>query len=190
MLKDLLIRNRSYRRFHQETRMNESDLKELVEAARISPSARNDQPLKYILVHSKSACETLFPSCAWAGYLIDWDGPAEDERPTAYIILLNDIWISKDARTDAGIACQSILLRAVEKGFGGCILGTLQRENIRRNFGIAPQFKILYVIALGKPSETVLIEKMKDNNTHYYRDNKNIHHVPKRALSEIIIDSL
>lgn len=190
MLKDLLINNRSYRRFHQEVRMGEADLKDLVEAARLSPSARNDQPLKYILVYGKESCEKLFYSCAWAGYLSDWDGPAEDERPSAYIILLHDTTINKNAATDAGIACQSILLCAVEKGFGGCILGSLQREDIRNNFNIAGKYEILYVIALGKPSETVIIEKMRDNNTHYYRDSNDIHHVPKRALSEIIIDTI
>lgn len=168
--------------------MSETELRELIDAARISPSARNSQPLKYLIVRSEEACGKLFPFCSWAGYLTDWEGPEAAERPGAYIILLNDTCISDDALTDAGIACQSILLSAVEKGFGGCILGSLMREDIRSAFHIAERYEVLYVIALGKPSETVLLEAMRDGDTHYYRDSRNVHHVPKRPLEEIILE--
>lgn len=190
MLKELLIKNRSYRRFQAKPVLSKADLKELIDAARLSPSARNDQPLKFLILHSRKACDTLFPFLAWAGYLTQWKGPSELEHPTSYIILLLDKQIAEKADTDAGIACQSILLSAVEKGFGGCILGAVQRDPIRRSFGIDERYEILYVIALGKPSERVQTEDLRDGDTRYYRTDDDVHHVPKRSGEELIPEIL
>ena len=189
-IKEILLRNRSYRRFAQEPTMSSEDLYDLIDAARLSPSSRNDQPLKYLLIASREACNRLFPFTAWAGYLKDWPGPDETERPTAYIIMLADTDIAKSTDVDQGIAAQSILMTAVEKGFGGCMLGAIQRNKIREAFSIDPRFEIPLVIALGKPAETVVIEDISTHNTHYYRDEKDVHHVPKRSLDELIIDTL
>ncbi|MFO7841146.1 MAG: nitroreductase family protein [Fidelibacterota bacterium] len=189
MLKELLMKNRSYRRFEQKPVMNSKDLEDMVVAARLSPSARNDQPVKFILLHSKDACDTIFPYCAWAGYLKDWKGPAKDERPTSYIIVLGDSRLAEKFDTDMGIMCQSMLLTAVEKGFGGCMLGSIDRDAIRKSFNISDKYVIRYVIALGKPSEKAVIEDMENGDTHYYRDEHDVHHVPKRTPEELIVAS-
>lgn len=189
MIKELLLYNRSYRRFHQTPVLSHEAHLDLIDAARLSPSARNDQPLRFIIVESQKACDTIFPFTAWAGYLKDWPGPDEHERPTSYIIILCDTQISKKYDVDVGIAAQSILLAAVEKGFGGCMLGAIKRDKIRESFDIGSTYDIPLVIALGKPSETVMIEDIKDQDTHYYRDENDIHHVPKRPLSDLIIQS-
>jgi len=162
-------------------------LRQWIGLAQCSPSARNDQPLKFVCINKKEQRDALFPFLSWAGYLKDWEGPAEHERPTAYIILLGDKSISKKFKTDSGIACQSILLGSVENGFGGCILGALKRKAILKTFRIPENFEILYVLALGKPSEKVIID-FDSNDTHYYRDDNDIHHVPKRSLDDLIID--
>ncbi|MFA6617859.1 MAG: nitroreductase family protein [Candidatus Neomarinimicrobiota bacterium] len=186
-LKDLLLASRSYRRFKQTPLLSEKDLCDLIESARLSPSARNDQSLRFILVNTKASCEKLFPFTAWAGYLRDWDGPKENERPTSYIIILGD---TSAYGIDVGIAAQSILLTAVEKGFGGCILGSIERAKIKEVFSIDEEDKIALLIALGKPDEKVVIDLMKDKDTKYYRDNNSVHHVPKRALEDLIIKTL
>ncbi|MBN2781260.1 MAG: nitroreductase family protein [Candidatus Marinimicrobia bacterium] len=190
MLKDLLKANRSFRRFKPGPALSREDLTDLVDAARLSPSARNAQPLKFILIDTPETCARIFPFCAWAGYLKEWKGPAEAERPTSYIILLGDDAVSRDIDTDAGIACQSILLSAVEKGFGGCILGSIDRPAIRDAFSIDERYTIRYVIALGKPSETVVLDDISHNDIRYYRDEHDVHHVPKRTLDELIIEIL
>jgi nitroreductase len=161
---------------------------DLIDSARLSPSARNDQPLKFILLHSKEACDTIFPFTAWAGYLKDWPGPDENERPTSYIIILSDTEISKKTDQDVGIVAQSILLTATEKGFGGCMLGSIKREKIRKSFLIDEKYEIPLVIALGKPAEKVVVEDIDSGDTHYYRDADETHHVPKRKVDELIID--
>lgn len=186
MFKELVIKNRSYRRFTQK-RITSSELRELIDLARLTPSGRNAQPLKYYLISSKEGCSKLFGHLAWAGYLENWPGPVENERPTAYVIVLGDTTLSSLFGIDPGIAAQTLLLGAVEKGMGGCILGSIQREEIRAEFNIAKQFEILYVIALGYPIEQVAIESMgADGDVKYWRDAQQVHHVPKRALADLI----
>jgi nitroreductase len=188
MLKDLIIRNRSYRRFYQEEPVPLEKLKEFIDMARLSASARNSQSLKYIISNDPSINGKIFPTLAWAGYLKDWPGPAEGERPSAYIIMLNDTSISTDYYCDDGIAAQSILLCATENGFGGCIIASVNRQELAEELNIPDTYKIIQVIALGKPKEKVVIEKIgKDGDIRYWRDENQVHHVPKRALEEIIL---
>jgi nitroreductase len=188
MLRDLVLRNRSYRRFYQEVSIDLEMLKEIVELARLSASAANKQPLKYMLSCDPERNGLIFPHLRWAGYLKDWPGPSEGERPSAYVIILGDKDIKQSFGCDHGIAAQSILLGATEKGFGGCMIGSVQREGLREALGIAPHCEILLVIALGKPKETVVIEAVgPDGDIKYWRDDEGRHHVPKRSLDELIL---
>ncbi|MBN2165368.1 MAG: nitroreductase family protein [Marinilabiliaceae bacterium] len=187
MIKDLIRNNRSYRRFYQNEKIDKSTLAELVDLARLSPSARNAQTLKYFLSADEETNMKIFPNLSWAGYLTEWNGPEEGEHPSAYIILLNDTTISTNYFCDDGIASQSILLGAVEKGLGGCIIASINRMGLQNNLEIPGQYHIVHVIALGKPKEKIVIEEMENNDFKYWRDSNQIHHVPKRKLDDIII---
>ena len=129
MIRDLVLRNRSYRRFYQEVDIKLETLRELVELARLSASAGNMQPLKYILSCDTRKNSLIFPHLAWARYLKDWPGPCEGERPSAYIIILGDTELSQSFGCDYGIVAQSILLGATEMGLGGCMIGSIQNRN-------------------------------------------------------------
>jgi nitroreductase len=189
MLKKLIQKNRSYRRFKQNFAIKEKTLKELVDLARLSASAGNLQSLKYILSCEPKKNASIFKHLKWAIYLKDWTGPAEGERPAAYIVILGDTDINENFFCDHGIASQSILLGAVKKGLGGCILASIDRDGLRKTLGIPEKFAILLVIALGKPGEKVVIEKLPpDGSIRYWRDKNGVHHVPKRDLHDIIID--
>jgi nitroreductase len=190
-VRDLILKNRSYRRFDQSVPVPMELLREMVDAARLSGSARNMQPLKYMLFNKPENCEKIFPSTAWAGHLKDWPGPSEGERPSAYIVQLGDLEITDDWWCDDGIAAQSMMLTAAEAGFGGCIIGSVQRQQLREVLGIPDRFRIIQLLALGKPVEKVVIEeavKGEDGRTEirYWRDEKRVHHVPKRGLDELI----
>lgn len=188
MLRDLVLSNRSYRRFNQAFRISPAILQELVDLARLTPSGRNIQPLKYYLVTHEETCSAVFPLLGWAGYLKDWPGPIEGERPAAYIVMLGDTAISPNFGVDPGIAAQTILLGAVEQGLGGCIIGTVHRADLAALLALPPQFEILYVIALGLPVEKVVIDAVgADGDIKYWRDEEKTHHVPKRALKDVII---
>ena len=117
MYRDLVLSNRSYRRFNESKRISSSMLRDWVDLARLTPSGRNGQPLKYLLVTTETACSNLFPQLLWAGYLKEWDGPIEGERPAAYVIVLGDKTIAQDFGIDPGIAIQTLLLGAIEQGF-------------------------------------------------------------------------
>lgn len=188
MLKDLVEKNRSYRRFCQDFPIEEKTLRELVDLARLSASAGNLQSLKYILSCEPEKNAKIFQHLRWAAYLKDWPGPSEGERPSAYIVILGDNLIGTNFYCDHGIASQSILLGAVEKGLGGCILASIDRDGLRKALDIPKNLEILLVIALGKPKEEVVIENLgPDGDIKYWRDKDGTHHVPKRSLDDIII---
>ena len=187
MIRDLILKNRSYRRFHQNYEITKDTLKQLVDLARLSPSARNAQPLKYFLSNTPEINAKIFPHLGWAGYLKDWSGPSEGEKPAAYIVVLNDTTITSNYFCDDGIATQSMLLGAVEKGLGGCIIGSVNRQSLQTDLSLPDKFRIIHVIALGKPKEEVILEDLKGDDIKYWRDKFNKHHVPKRKLEDIIV---
>ncbi len=189
MIKELVLKNRSRRRFQEEVSIDKETLRELVDLARCSASGANRQPLKYLLSWEQEKNAKIFPNLFWAAALKDWDGPAQGERPSAYIIILGDKEISETFGVDHGIAAQSILLGAVEKGLGGCMLGAINVKGLREALQIPEKYAVLLVIALGKPNEEVVLETVgKDNQTNYWRDSQGVHHVPKRPLEDIIIE--
>lgn len=188
-IQDLVYRNRSYRRFHQERTVGRILLEELVDLARLSASAANLQPLKYMLSCDAEENRKIFPHLAWAGYLKEWPGPPEGERPAAYILILGDTSVAKSFGCDHGIAAQSILLGAAEKGLGGCMIGAIRRAELAAALNIPPGYEILLVIALGVPKETVrLIPVPEGASIEYYRTSDGVHYVPKRSLAEVIIN--
>lgn len=188
MLEDLIRTNRSYRRFDQSVPIELATLRALVNLARLSASGANMQPLKYILSCDRETNQHIFPHTGWAGYLEDWDGPAEGERPAAYIAILGDTDIRGSFGCDHGIAAQSIMLGAAEQGLGGCIIGSIDMDGLRQTLAIPERYEILLVLALGKPAETVVLEEAgPDGDIRYYRDDEDVHHVPKRPLSELIV---
>ena len=165
-------------------------LNELVNLARLSASAANLQPLKYVICCNPEKNAEIFPCLAWAAYLKDWPGPLEDERPSGYIVVLGDTAITQDFGCDHGIACQSILLGARERGLAGCMLGAVNREKLRDVLNLSAQLKILLVLALGVPREEIVIEPLwADGSIRYWRDSRGVHHVPKRSLKDIVIEA-
>ena len=188
MLRDFVLKNRSCRRFQEKVAVTDKTLRDLVDMARLSASGGNIQPLKYILSSNPEKNDKIFPHLVWAAYLTDWSGPAEGERPAAYIVILGDKEISTAFGCDHGIAAQSILLGATEQGINGCMIGSIQKEGLREALGIEDRYEILLVIALGRPAETVCLEPVgSDGSIKYWRDDEGVHHVPKRPLDDIIL---
>jgi nitroreductase len=187
MLKDLIRKNRTYRRFDASHKIELDDLKYMVDAARLGSSGANLQPLKYYLSASDEINDTIFETLRWAGGLKDWNGPELEERPSGYIVMVHDTSISKQPYWDHGIAAQSILLTATEKGLGGCMFASFDRS-LAQKLKLDEKYNILMVIAIGKPIEdVVLVDLPEDGKTAYYRDEKKTHYVPKRSLEEIIL---
>ena len=185
MIEDLIKKNRSYRRFYQSEPVSIETLRGLVNLTRFCASGSNLQPLRYKLVNDPAGCADVYRTLGWAGFLKDWGGPAEGERPSAYIVVAYDPALNKNPAADAGIAAQTILLGATEQGLGGCMLGNVKRSALKASLHIP--YEISLVIALGKPKEKVVLEKMKNGDVKYWRDEAEVHHVPKRALDDILL---
>ena|SRR3989339_333592 len=190
MIKELVKKARSYRRFYQNEQISEKILRELIDLARLGGSAINKQPLKYMIVNTPETNARIFDTLGWAGLLPDWSGPEEGERPSAYIICFLDTSISERAEVDLGIATQNILLGAVDRELGGCRIGNFTPE-INNIIKIPENLKVMLVIALGKPKEKVIVETMPSNGDFkYWRDEEGIHYVPKRSLEEVLVKKL
>ncbi|MGI6226223.1 MAG: nitroreductase family protein [Peptococcales bacterium] len=190
-LKELVAKNRSYRRFYEDVEITRETLEELIELARLSGTGGNRQPLKFFLSCDPETNAKIFPTTLWAGYLKEWPGPEEGERPAAYVIIVEDKSIGMVApKVDFGIAAQSILLGAVEKGYGGCMIGALKKKELLEVLNLPEdKYEVLLVLALGKPKEEVIIDEVgSDGNIKYWRDENKVHHVPKRSLKDLIIN--
>lgn len=186
---EIILKNRSYRRFEEDFKITREILKELIGYARLSASSGNIQGLKFYLSDDRLINEIIFRHLQWAYYLKDWAGPEKGERPAAYIIILGDTEIHATVDIDVGIAAQSILLGATSMGLGGCMFGSVNRVGLRKELHIPGKFQIPLVIALGKPKEKVVIGEIESTgNIAYWRDKEMVHHVPKRSLDELIID--
>lgn len=184
---ELIAVSRTYRRFDESFRIEYSILEKLLSLARLSPSGANKQPLKYLVFNSHADCSRIFPFTAWAGYLKEWPGPEPGERPSAYIVILGDKSISDSFGIDHGIAAQSIMLGVAARGLGGCMIGSIMKDGLRSELAIPDQYEILLILALGKPVEKVVVDEISNGDVKYWRDDKKIHHVPKRTLSEMIV---
>lgn len=188
-LRDLVLKNRSYRRFDQSIQIEKNTLIEFIDLARNSASGRNLQTLKYFISNDKTLNAKIYPTLSWAGYLKEWDGPVEGERPSAYIVMVEDSTVGKNLVHDQGIAAQTMLLAAVEKGYGGCMIYTVKRKELAEILNLPDNLEIVLVLALGVPVEKVVIEPLPANgDIKYWRDQNQVHHVPKRALKDIIIN--
>lgn len=187
MIKELITRNRSYRRFDESVKISSEQILNWIELARLSASGRNAQPLKYGVVNTSEMCAKLFPFLGWAGYLSDWKGPEKGARPGAYIAVIKDRNIAYNHYCDDGIAMQSILLGATEDGFGACIIGSVNKAKVGQLLRLEDEHELLWIIALGKPAERVVIDTAQNGEIKYWRDENGVHHVPKRPVEEIVI---
>jgi len=186
--KELVARTRSYRRFDQTVNIPKETLESWAELARLVPSSANHQALKFLLINDPELNARVFKSISFAGYLKEWGGPKEGEKPTAYVVILGDTTINQNFDLDAGIAAQTIMLAANEDGFGGVMMGAIKRESLREEMQIPVHLEVVLLLALGKPTEEVVVEETStEHGIRYYRDAEDVHHVPKRPLNELII---
>jgi nitroreductase len=185
---ELILRTRSYRRFHQNNQVSMQTLRELVEMARIAQSPWNQQAVKFILCNDSDTNAQIFQHLQWAARMPEWPGPAEGERPAAYIVIVADKELGKLFNYDHTVAGTAILLGATERGLGGCLIGAFSRKSVSRVLELTERYDPLLVVALGEPAETVVLDPIgPDGSTAYWHDSEGVHHVPKRALEDLIL---
>lgn len=189
--KELVKSNRSCRRFDNTFALDTQTLTELVELSRYTASGANNQPLKYIISSSREQNDQIFSCLTWAAYLKEWKGPEPGEQPTGYIVILGDSTIAKNFWCDHGIAAQTMLLGARARGLAGCMFAAINIKKLKELLGIGDHLEVKLVIALGKPVEEACIDDVGDDgDIRYFRDDTQVHHVPKRKLEDLILKAL
>ena len=191
MLKDLVIKNRSYRGFDENYSFTKEQLESSIDLTRYTASSVNAQPLKYKIVFEKNEVEAVRPLTRWARALPDMVLPHPNMHATAFIIICQDTDISPNLaryQKDIGIVAQTITLAAVEDGLGGCMIGNFTPDEVKETLNLAENLTPMLIIALGKPAEEIVIKEIDNGeSTKYYRDENDIHYVPKRKLKDILI---
>ncbi|MDE6256617.1 MAG: nitroreductase family protein [Muribaculaceae bacterium] len=188
--RNLIRSNRSYRRFDQSRPIKKEELEKLVELTRYCASGRNLQPLRYRIVSDVEECARLYPALKWAGYYQDWDGPAEGERPVAYLVQCIDTELTENCLCDDGLQLEAITLGASVLGIHGTIIKAFNEAVVREALDLPEKYKPLYVLSLGYPAEEVILEDTDgtaEADIRYHRDARGKHIVPKRPLNELII---
>ena len=190
MLKDLLIKDRSYRGFNENRKITRKELEELIELTRYCPSSINRQPLVYYLAYEPELVTQIQQNTFWARALKDITLPKKGEYPTAFIVVAQDLNLDANEKLfirDVGIVAHTILLGAVERGLGGCMIGSFMAEGVRKALNMPENMLPHLVIAIGEPAESIILEDLKESgNVAYYRDENGLHHVPKRELKDIL----
>lgn len=186
-LMKLLETRRTYRRFEQRE-ISQEIIDEILVAARLSSSAANRQPLKYVVINKAADVAEVFSHTKWAGYLPPELGqPKEDEKPVLFIGVVQDLNISRDSDTDAGLAISNMTLAAWNHGVGSCIIGACNKPALSEMFGLAENEKLHTVVAFGYPTHTSRIEDTKSaDDIKYYMDETRNYVVPKRKLEDVV----
>ncbi|MDF2686593.1 MAG: nitroreductase [Clostridia bacterium] len=193
MLKDLLLKNRSYRSFNESRIVTRKELEDFIDCARITPSSVNMQPLKFYLACEKETVSQIQPLTKWAGLLKETVLPPEGHHPTAFIIICMDSEVTaavNNFQKDVGIAAQTIMLAAAEKGLGGCMIGSYNGDELAKVLNLSENIKPMLVLALGEPDDEIVLTELAESGngkTAYYRKD-NVHYVPKRSLKDLIIN--
>lgn len=186
MFKDLVKSARSYRRFIEDEKISKEDLLDIIDTARFTASGGNNQPLRYRVVNDADTCNTVFGMLKWAAYFKDWEGPSDGQKPVSYIVVCAEQ--GKNTSTDEGIRSETMVLAAMEKGIGSCILANIDRAGLKTSLKIPDPYEVKLVIAMGYPAEEIVTDEIgADGDVKYYRDDKDIHHVPKISLDDQLI---
>lgn len=186
-LMELLKTRRTYRRFAQRE-ISQEIIDEILEAARLASSAANKQPLSYIVVKDAGKVEDVFVHTKWAGALPAEQGqPKENEHPTLFIAVVENLNINKNCDTDAGLAIANMTLAAWNHGVGSCMIGACNKTALSEMFGLTEDQALHTVVAFGYPTHESHVVDMEDQeHFKYYLDEKRDYVVPKRKLSDVV----
>ncbi len=183
----LLKKNRSYRGYDKRYEVSLEILEKIVAVNELIPSAKNQQALRFLLVTKDSGASFVLDNIKLGGMLAELNLPFKGTEPEAFIIVCSTLPESKMLHIDIGISIQSMLLRAVELGYNGIVIGAFNAKNIQEKFNLDLQPAM--IVAIGKGSEKIMLKSISiEDEKSYYREN-DIHIVPKISWKELIIHS-
>lgn len=183
-LERLLRRNRSYRGYDARFIVREDQLRRIIAVNTLTPSARNQQVLRFRPVLSDEAPAVL-PHLRMGGALPELRLPTPGTEPNAFIVVCSTAEESREVSIDLGIAVQSMLLQAVEIGLNGLCIGAFDREAVRRALHLP--LEPLLVVAIGKGAERIELTTVDADAERAYYRRDGIHYVPKLRTEDLIL---
>ena len=184
-LDDLLLRNRSQRGYQKAYVVSRDELMRIVAVNTRLASGCNQQALRFRLVTRDSGADRVLPLVKMGAALPELHLPLPGTEPEAFIVICSAKAESKLIDIDLGISAQSMLLKAVEMGLGGLIIGAFDHDKLREALQLP--LEPLLVIAIGKGAEKVELVPIAEADSHAYYRKDNIHYVPKVRLDDLMI---
>ena len=188
---ELVKKNRSYRGYDESRKLTREELEYFVSCARLAPSSVNRQPFRYVLAYEQADLDRIQPLTGWARALPEKRLPYPGHRPTAVIVVCQDTdWEADLARfqKDVGIVAQTMLLAAVSRDLGGIMIGNFSPQKVAEALSLPARLVPMLIVAFGKPDETVVLTDAEEGQSlNYYRDENDVHYVPKRKLEDILL---
>ncbi len=191
VFKDLVKKSRSFRGYDSTYQISRQELEDLVDTARYAPSSVNRQPFQYYIACEKEDVDRIQPLTGWARALPEAKLPHPGKEPSAFILICQNLdWDPDETRyvRDVGIVAQTMLLAAAEKGLGGIMIGNYSPARVSEALNLPENLSVMLIVAVGKPDETVVLTEVSPGESlKYYRDEEDVHYVPKRRLEDILL---
>ena len=131
--------------------VEEEKIAAILEAAKLAPTARNNQPQKIYVAVSEAARRAL------AGA-----SPCTFGAPVVFVVCYDDTLSAKDlifegydfGDIDSSIVCTHMMLEAHELGLGTCWVGYFREDAVRAALNIPANFRIRALLPTGYPAES------------------------------------
>ena len=187
-LKELVTKARTCRRFKGQSVLSTETLTSLIDYARLAASARNAQILRFVTISNAETRSVMDKLVVLGGALTPEQRATDAQRPGGYIVICGPANMDDFATMDVGIAAQTINLAACEAGLRTCMIGAVKKDEAAQLIGLPDGLKVKLVMALGVSDEEIrLVGRRDDGKLIYYRDENDVHCVPKITLEEAVI---
>lgn len=184
-LDDLLLRNRSQRGYLKDYVVSRAELERIVGVCSRIPSARNQQVLRFRLVTRDTGAAAVLQNIKLGAALPELHLPLPGTEPEAFIVVCSTIPEDRMVDVDLGIALQSMLLKAVEMGLNGIVIGAFHKEHIKHDLQLP--LDPLMILAIGKGIEKIEITPIASGDSHAYYRRDGVHYVPKIPARDLLI---
>jgi len=160
-IREVFEKRKSIRKFTGEP-ITDEQLKLIMEAAQIAPSASNMQPYKFIVIKDDDFKKELRKKKVFAQRFL--------EKAAVFFVALGDKQREYWYKVDIGIAVQHMVLQAVELGLGSCWIGAIDRDLLRELLIVPNQWAIVALLAIGVPDQDPPARPRKSLNELFVND--------------------
>ena len=155
-LKEIITKRRSVRAYEDKP-VPEESLRNILEAARLAPSARNNQSWKFVVVREDKRRQELTQAA---------DREFVAEAPVVIAAVATDperIMACEvpSYAVDLSIAVTHMILAAVDEGLGTCWLGAFSQQRVKEILKIPGKYRVVALLTLGFPRGEIEVKTRK-----------------------------